>query len=61
MDPTRHRVDDELQKKARFAKGSSSRTKARGVRTECTNLVRRRVQRGGDLRKPVVAKSSTNS
>ena len=33
MDPTKHQLDDELQRKARSAMGSSSRTKARGVRT----------------------------
>lgn len=33
MDPTKHRLDDEFQKKARNAMGFSSRTKARVVRT----------------------------
>jgi hypothetical protein len=33
MDPRQHRLDDELQRKARSVMGFSSRTKARAVRT----------------------------
>jgi hypothetical protein len=64
MDPTTHRLDDELQRKARGAMSSSSPTKASGVPTReyATNLAHdRRVKRSGVLSKPVAAKSSTDS
>jgi hypothetical protein len=62
MDPQAHRLDDELQTKARGATGFSSRTKAREVPTPAVpKWYGSRVKRSGDLRKPVVAKSSTDS
>jgi hypothetical protein len=63
MDPTTHRLDDELQRKARSAMSSSSPTKARRVPTReyADDAHDRRVKRGGVLSKPVAAKSSTDS